>query len=154
MISNNDMYSLICLGVLVCFSFAIFISGMVPAGFGLKNGKDEDGSNMKCYQYVYEGMQGCLEWVKSQSSQKEDDLKYYFFKLLDHILKDDGSPTNYLCADVAAPTLIFCLFLLAGWGILIYIALFNSNENSINENKEVEQTADNNADNQGGENNA
>lgn len=154
MISNNDMYSLICLGVLVCFSFAIFISGMVPAGFGLKNGKDEDGSNMKCYQYVDEGMKGCLEWVESQSSQKKDDLKSYFFKLLDHILKDDESYTNYLCADVAAPTLIFCLFLLAGWGILIYIALFNSNENSINENKEVEQTADNNADNQGGENNA
>ena len=150
-ISGNDLYSLICVAALGCFSFAIFISGMVPACFGLKNDDNIDGyGKMKCYMYVIEGLLGCNEWIKSQSLDKQIDYAFYVADLFSHMYKgydaihDDYSDyTNYYCADVAAPSLIFCLLLLAGWIIFIIVALPSIKNDSVNENQEPEKTEEN-----------
>ena len=116
-IAGEKMPSLISTIVIGALLFIVFLCGLIPACFGLKKTKGDEGMNIKCYLYYLEGLEGIRNWLAKldfeELIKKGEELKEWDEKLGEKISKEDGL-TEYLCAEVAAPTLIFSIFIFAG----------------------------------------
>lgn len=138
--------------VIGCLSIGSIIPALIASSLGLRNDKTRKWDpnkkeyvmkSCKCYKiFLFEGND---EWW---DTLKEKNLEDKYWKWTDTVFDkavhtyyeyEDIVHTysNYLCANVGAPTLIFAIFQIIGI-ILFIIALNATNKNENNENSENE----------------
>ncbi|KAK8847270.1 hypothetical protein M9Y10_019856 [Tritrichomonas musculus] len=131
-IGENRLISIIVIAVVSVLSVVIFICTIIPAGFALKNQNIyEDGEkyNFKCYEYVSEGSIGIYEYFISKygydyyETPEYNDFIRWSEKLDSHVMTKNDEWSNYLCAEVGAPALVFSLILLIGVILFFVVAI-------------------------------
>ena len=152
-IGENRLISIVVIGIVSVLSVVIAICSIIPSGYALKQEK-EDGANMKCFRYLAEGM----GWVEEHFYKNYGKYSYEFNdeedipkevldylewekKFFGHALnEEDEEITDYYCAAVGAPALVFALILLVGVVLFLVVAVpvlkgsSDGDNNSENEN--------------------
>ena len=90
------------------FSLISIISGITASSYALNNNK--------CLKYVVNGYQGAFNWTANKSLEMQNNLHNWHEKMLKKAFDKNGHITNYICKEVAIPTLIFAILT-----IIIYL---------------------------------
>lgn len=155
-ISESSLLTIVCISIVGILSFVVAITAIIASSFALKNKTIHEygeSYNIKCYEYLYDP--GVERWVDSQPEDELEDYYKWDSKIREKITKcvrweydeyedyeycEDREYTNYLCAEVGAPSLIFAIFQIIGIAIFIYVALpfikGSGDAKSANENDE------------------
>lgn len=133
-IGENRLISIIVIAVVAVLSVVIFICTIIPAGFALKKAKIweyGESYNLKCYEYIADAAEGIDRYFESKYGDYEDyyeekeyeDFQKWERKLNSHVFTEDDNVTDYLCAAVGAPALVFSLILLVGIILFLVVAV-------------------------------
>lgn len=147
-IGENRLISIVVIGVVSVLSLVIVICSIIPSGYALKK-KEIEGSNYKCLMYTEEGVYGVCKYFGKKYHIDPDEvyslldayafdygdfdfdllpkdaLKFakWYKKYTRHYYNEKKDKiTDYYCAEVGAPALVFSLILLIGVVIFLVVA--------------------------------
>lgn len=162
-ITGRAGYTVITIATISCVVIISIISAIVASSYGLKETYsiedsyygDEVAVNMKCYAYmdIENSLDAMVSWALARNKLKSFDKWGQKFMEKAIIEKreciDDGEYeqciyttkyTNYLCAEVGAPSLVFAIVQIFGLILFYYTLILNivgaGSNDSINENDE------------------
>ena len=163
-IGENRLISIVVIGVVSVLSVVIAICSIIPSGYGLKNTKDERGFNYKCMLYLDDGFQGVYKYFGKKYNKSPEDIEYYMNLFIEEedldlpkdvrdfakwfrkfyfnfYQMDPFKVTDYYCAAVGAPSLVFALVLLVGVILFLVVAVPILKDSSDGGNKSENENA-------------
>ena len=167
-IGENRLISIVVIGVVSVLSVVIAICSIIPSGYGLKNTKGEGGFNYKCLSYLEDGFQGVCKYLGKKHNASPEIIEGVIYSFIDYeeeeyidylpkdvrdfgkwyrkvyfnfFKRDSFKVTDYYCAAVGAPSLVFALVLLVGVILFLVVAVPILKDSSDGGNKSENENA-------------